>query len=134
MPLRSLTLSPVLTMEMRLQDQQVEQTELVPMPLGEPQHGGPLLTEEEERVGRLVTVILREEVRRYGHATWHNATMMRTQRRRLSRASVFTFHRALQGWYRGGPRFDFIGILSPDGELNVYIRLSPHLHRNRHGE
>ena len=121
-------------MEMRLQDQQVEQTELVPMPLGEPQHEGPLLTEEEERVGRLVTVLLREEVRRHGNATWHNATRMRTQERRLSRTNVFTFHRALQGWYRGGPRFDFIGILSPGGELNVYIRLSPHLHRNRHGE
>ena len=121
-------------MEMRLSEQQVEQAELVPTPLGEPEPMGPILTEEEEEVARQVNIMLREEVREFGLAIWHNATTMRTQRRRLSRASVYTYHRALQGWHRGAPRFEFIGILSQAGELVVYIRLSPRLHRNHHGE
>ena len=120
-------------MEMRLSEQQVEQAELVPIPLGEPESMGPILTEEEEEVARQVTIMLREEVREFGLATWHNATTMRTQRRRLSRASVYTYHRALQRWHRGAPRFEFIGILSRDGALNVYIRLSPHLPRIHRG-
>ena len=118
---------------MQLSEQQVEAAALVPSPLGEPAPMGPILTSEEEEVAKQVTVMLRDEIREFGIATWHNATVMRTQRRRLSGVSVCTYHRALQGWHRGAPRFEYIGILGVDGELNVYIRLSPHIHRNRHG-